>query len=283
MNVLSFDIEEWFHLLDFGATEGEEQWNGFETRIYGNMDRIFQLLEETNTNATFFILGWIAKTYPDVVRRIAEKYQIGTHTMNHQLVWKQSRESFKEDVTSSIKLLEDITGQKVECFRAPGYSIRESEAWAFEILSEAGIKYDSSVFPATHAHGGMPSFGGDAEPSIITHNGVEMKEFPISAKRIMGKSLVFSGGGYFRLLPYCLINRFSKQCGDYLLSYIHPRDLDAEQPMLEGLPLKRRFKSYVGLKGAEKKLRKYLSDYRFTDIETAAARIDWTSVPVVAI
>ena len=105
-----------------------------------------------------FVIGWIAKTYPDIVRQIASKYQVGSHTMNHQLVWQQSREAFKEDVSSSIKLLEDITGQKVEAFRAPGFSIRESEGWAIEILHELGIRMDSSVFPAHHAHGGMPSY-----------------------------------------------------------------------------------------------------------------------------
>lgn len=282
MNILTFDIEEWFHLLDFDATRTEDEWKRYEVRIHDNVDRILDILDSTNTKATFFIIGWIAKTYPEVVRKIAEKYQIGSHTMNHQLVWQQSPSEFKGDVTSSIKLLEDITGQKVECFRAPGFSIRESEAWAYEILYEAGIRYDSSVFPAHHAHGGMPSYG-KAVPSIIKHNDVEMKEFPISSKRVLSKPLIFSGGGYFRLFPYPVIRQFAGSSKDYMLSYIHPRDLDAGQPVLEGLPLARRFKSYVGLKGAEQKLRRFLSDYRFTDLATASASIDWGSVPIVEI
>ncbi len=282
MNILTFDIEEWFHLLDFDATRTEDEWKRYEVRIHDNVDRILDILDSTDTKATFFIIGWIAKTYPEVVRKIAEKYQIGSHTMNHQLVWQQSPSEFKEDVTSSIKLLEDITGQKVECFRAPGFSIRESEAWAYEILYEAGIRYDSSVFPAHHAHGGMPSYG-KAVPSIIKHNDVEMKEFPISSKSFFSKPLIFSGGGYFRLFPYPVIRQFAGSSKDYMLSYIHPRDLDAGQPVLEGLPLTRRFKSYVGLKGAEQKLRRFLSDYRFTDLATASASVDWKSVPVVKI
>ena len=282
MNILTFDIEEWFHLLDFDATRTEDEWKRYEVRIHDNVDRILDILDSTNTKATFFIIGWIAKTYPKVVRKIAEKYQIGSHTMNHQLVWQQSPSEFKEDVTSSIKLLEDITGQKVECFRAPGFSIRESEAWAYEILYEAGIRYDSSVFPAHHAHGGMPSYG-KAVPSIIKHNDVEMKEFPISSKKVLSKPLIFSGGGYFRLFPYPVIRQFAGSSKGYMLSYIHPRDLDAGQPVLEGLPLARRFKSYVGLKGAEQKLRRFLSDYRFTDLATASVSIDWGSVPIVEI
>lgn len=280
MNILTFDVEEWFHLLDFDATRTEAEWGKYEVRIYKNMERVFRILEDTNTKATFFIIGWIAKTYPDLVRQIAQKYQIGSHTTNHQLVWQQSREDFKEDVTSSIKLLEDTTGQKVECFRAPGFSIRESEAWAFEILYEAGIKYDSSVFPAHHAHGGMPSYG-KAVPSVIKFNNSEMREFPISSKRIIHNSLIFSGGGYFRLFPYPLIAHFASQSKDYLLSYIHPRDLDSGQPTIKGLPITRKFKSYVGLKGAEQKLRRFLSDYPFSDLATAAALIDWDLAPIV--
>ena len=117
MNILTFDVEEWFHLLDFDATRGEEQWGQYEVRIYENVERILNLLEETNTRATFFVIGWVAKTYPDLVRKIAEKYEIGSHTMTHQLVWQQSPEEFRKDVEASVKLLEDVTGQKVTSFR----------------------------------------------------------------------------------------------------------------------------------------------------------------------
>jgi polysaccharide deacetylase family protein (PEP-CTERM system associated) len=280
MNILTFDVEEWFHLLDFDATRTESEWSKYEVRIYENVERILRILEDTNTSATFFIIGWVAKTYPDLIRNIANKYQIGCHTMNHQLVWQQSREDFRRDVETGVKMLEDITGKKVECFRAPGFSVREQDAWAFEVLADAGIKYDCSVFPATHAHGGMPSYP-KACAGIIEYNGVRMKEFPVSFKTVAGKHIIFSGGGYFRLFPYGLIKRWSKESGDYLLSYIHPRDLDAGQPMLEGLPLSRRFKSYVGLKGAESKLRRWLTDFKFIDLATANDIIDWDVVPVV--
>lgn len=286
MNILTFDVEEWFHLLDFDATRTEADWGKYEVRIHENVERVFRILEDTNTKATFFIIGWIAKTYPELVKKIAEKYQIGSHTMTHQLVWQQSREAFKEDVSASIKLLEDISGKPVECFRAPGFSIRESEAWAFETLAELGIKYDSSVFPAPASHGGMPSYGA-AVPSIMEVGGVQMKEFPIPYHSFAGRHIVFNGGGYFRLMPYRIIRKWTKEiagqaCDEgYCLSYIHPRDLDAGQPMLEGLPATRKFKSYVGLKGAENKLRKYLKEFQFTDIATAERQIEWEKVQVV--
>lgn len=278
MNILTFDVEEWFHLLDNSSTRSELQWKGFEVRIHENMDRIFRILEDTHTEATFFVIGWIAKTYPEVVRRIAERYEIGSHTMNHQLVWQQTPEEFRRDAEDSINMLEDLTGKKVRYFRAPGFSIRKSEAWAFEILKELGIEIDCSVFPAHHAHGGIPSFG-HAVPKIIQHGDSEIKELPICSKEIHGRKIIFSGGGYFRLLPYWMVRRFTRQNPEYLLSYIHPRDLDAGQPLIHGLPLERRFKSYVGLKGAEGKLRRWLRDFDFIDVGAADRMIDWHAAP----
>lgn len=282
MNILTFDIEEWFHLLDFDDTRTEKEWSKYEVRIHKNVDRILQILEETNSKATFFIIGWIAKTYPDVVKKIALNYQIGTHTMNHQLVWQQTQNEFRKDVVDSVKLLQDITGRSIDCFRAPGFSITESEGWALDILQEAGIRYDCSVFPALASHGGMPTYG-NAVPSVIRHGDVEIKEFPVVCHNLFKKRIVFNGGGYFRLFPYSLIKSWSKDCGDYVLSYIHPRDLDGGQPMLEGLPLKRKFKSYVGTKTAADKLKRYLNDFNFIDIQAASELIDWQNVPIVEI
>lgn len=280
MNILTFDVEEWFHLLDNSSTRSEEQWKTYEVRIHENMDRIFRILEETNTKATFFIIGWIAKTYPEIVRMIAEKYEIGSHTMNHQLVWQQSSEEFRQDVDSSVKLLQDITGKPIRYFRAPGFSIRASESWAFEQLHDLGIEVDCSVFPAHHAHGGFPSYG-KAEPAIIEFHGKQIKEFPISCREMGGSHIIYQGGGYFRLFPYSLIKHWAKKDREYLLSYIHPRDLDAGQPMVPGLPASRKFKSYVGLAGAEKKLRQFLTDFNFTDLAEAEKSVDWETARVI--
>ncbi len=282
MNILTFDIEEWFHLLDNDSTRTENEWKNYEVRIYENVDRVLNILEESGARATFFVIGWIAKQYPDIVRKITEKYEIGSHTLNHQLVWQQTPEQFREDVSSSVKLLEDITGKKVRLFRAPGFSIRQSEGWAFDVLSECGIEIDASVFPAHHAHGGIPSYG-ESRPAIIEHNGVKIKEFPISFKTILNKHIIFSGGGYFRLFPYFLIKKWTKEQTDYLLSYIHPRDLDFGQPVIKELPLARKFKSYIGLKNAEIKLRKWLKDFDFTDIASFDKQYDWGKAKVVKI
>lgn len=280
MNILTFDVEEWFHLLGHSKTCSEEQWSRYEVRIHKNIDRLFRILEDTNTRATFFIIGWIAKTYPEIVKKIADRYEIGSHTMNHQLVWSQNQNEFRKDVESSIKMLQDITGKPIRYFRAPGFSIRETESWAFETIHDLGIEVDCSIFPAHHAHGGFPSYG-KSEPTIIEVNGKRLKEFPISCREIGGKHIIYQGGGYFRLFPYQFIKYFAHEDKDYLLSYIHPRDLDPGQPIVPGLSMKRRFRSYVGLKGAENKLRRFLSDFNFTDIATAEAEVDWSNTRIL--
>jgi polysaccharide deacetylase family protein (PEP-CTERM system associated) len=280
MNLLTFDIEEWFHLLDNESTKTIHEWTNYEVRIHQNMDRIFTILENNQQKATFFCLGWIAETYPEIIKEIVNRgYEIGSHTQNHQLVYEQSPKEFDNDLERSVKTLEDITGKKVKYFRAPGFSIKEENKWAFEIMVKHGIETDSSIFPAPRAHGGFPSYG-ESVPSILKYNGIQLKEFPINYKTLFNQQLVFSGGGYFRLFPYPLLKHWSRQ-SDYIMTYLHPRDFDAGQPMIKDLPLHRKFKSYVGLKGAEKKLGRWLGDFDFVDLGTAVQQIDWNMVPVV--
>lgn len=278
MKILTFDIEEWFHLLDTPTTKTEKEWETFEVRIHKNMEKIFDILNTSKTDATFFVVGWIAQKYPEVVREISDMgYEIGSHTHMHQLVYEQNRNEFYQDVEKSIKTLEDITGKKVVSFRAPGFSITESNLWAFEVLHELGIEVDSSVFPSGRAHGGMPSYG-IAKPSILEYQGIKLKEFPINTHIIFGKPIIFSGGGYFRILPYSIINSWTRK-SDYVMTYFHPRDFDYEQPLVSGLSLNRRFKSYVGLKGCKNKLLKIIKDFDFISLEAADKMLDWRSVP----
>lgn len=280
MHILTFDVEEWFHLLDNVSTKTEKEWETYPCRIHENMDRIFDILDRHNQKATFFVIGWIAKRYPDVVKRICDKgYDIGFHTNSHQLIYDQSPEEFYEDLVEGLDCIENIIGKKINAFRAPGFSLTEKCNWAFDILSEQGILYDSSVFPISHAHGGYPSFPSIA-PALIKTNGGDIKEFPISVGYILGKSMVYSGGGYFRLFPYWMIKYYAKR-SSYIMSYLHPRDMDVGQPMIKDLPMIRKFKSYVGLKYAAIKFEKWITDFTFLDIHTASDRIDWDQVPVV--
>lgn len=280
MNILTFDVEEWFHLLDNASTKTEKEWERYPCRIHENINRIFDILDRHDQRATFFIIGWIARKYPEVVKQIISRgYDVGFHTNSHQLIYEQTPDEFYSDLITGLDCLENITGKKVDTFRAPGFSLTEQCNWAFDILAEQGIKYDSSVFPIHHAHGGYPTFPCISPALIRTEHG-DIKEFPISVGRIMGKSMVYSGGGYFRLFPYWMISYYAKK-SSYILSYLHPRDLDAGQPILEGLPLSRRFKSYVGLKSAAKKFEQWITDFRFVDIHTASQEIDWDEVDKV--
>jgi peptidoglycan-N-acetylglucosamine deacetylase len=280
INILTFDIEEWFHLLDNESTKTVNEWKNYEVRIHANMERIFTILEKTNTKATFFCLGWIVETYPQIIKEIvARGYEIGTHTRMHQLIYEQSPIEFLNDLQHSVKTLEDLTGKKVKYFRAPGFSIREDNKWAFEIMASQGIEVDCSIFPAPRAHGGFPSYKQPV-PSILKYNGIELKEFPVNFKTILGKPVIFSGGGYFRLFPYPLIKRWTNE-SSYIMTYLHPRDFDADQPVIKELSLPRKFKSYVGIIGAFDKLDHWLSDFKFVDLGTAIKNINWNEVPVV--
>ena len=280
MNILTFDIEEWFHILDNNSTKTEKDWSKYESRIHQNMDRIHEVLDNANAKASFFVLGWIAEKYPDLIRDICNRgYEIGSHTSLHQLVYEQDRKGFYQDVDRSTKVLEDISGKKVTMFRAPGFSITEQNKWAFEVLYELGITIDCSVFPSGRAHGGFPTYGV-AEPSILRYNGIQLKEFPINTYQVFNKLLIFSGGGYFRLFPYSFIKRWT-QNSDYVMSYFHPRDFDPDQPMIQGLSALRQFKSYVGLKTSKNKLNSWLTDFEFIDISTANNLINWEKAKII--
>lgn len=280
MRILTFDIEEWFHILDNDSTKTIKEWSNYEIRIHSNMDRIFDLLDKSDQKATFFVLGWIAEKYPEVVKKIdINGHEIGSHTHMHQLMYEQNKTEVQEDLQKSILILESITGKKVKSFRAPGFSIKERNKWVFEILAENGITHDSSIFPAGRAHGGFPSYA-KAEPSIIDLNGYLLKEFPINTASIVNKKWIYSGGGYFRLTPYNMIKYWTKS-SEYTMTYFHPRDFDPDQPIIKELSYTRKFKSYVGLKSCKNKLEKWINDFDFIDLSNADRLIDWNKVPVV--
>ncbi len=280
MRILTFDIEEWFHILDNFQTKTHYDWDKFESRIHRNMQTIFEIIDKCNVCPTFFVVGWIAEKYPEVIKLISDRgFEVASHTHLHQLAYQQDRKNFYNDVEKSIKTLEDCTGKKVTSFRAPGFSITEKNKWAFEILYELGINKDCSIFPAGRAHGGMPKYNV-AIPSIINYNGVNLKEFPINTFNILGKSFIFSGGGYFRLLPYFLIKNLTMK-SNYVMTYFHPRDFDFSQPIVPGLSLTRRFKSYVGLKRSKFKLELWLNDFDFISLDSADQMINWNKVPIV--
>lgn len=282
MNILTFDIEEWFHILDNHSTKTELEWSRYEKRLDANMERIFELLQKKNQKATFFCLGWIAREYPHIIKHIhAQGYEIATHSDTHQLAYEQNKYTFTEDLKKSIDSIESITGTKVKTYRAPGFSLKENNRWVFEVLSENGIEIDCSIFPANRSHGGFASFG-EAQPVWVNIDGVCLKEFPINIHNISGQNLIFSGGGYFRLLPYWMIKYFMQK-SEYVMTYFHPRDFDPAQPMINELGAIRKFKSYYGLGSSFEKLERLITDFNFIDLKEANRQMIWDNTKVVKI
>lgn len=275
MNILTFDIEDWYN-ADF--VSGDFEWNKFEVRIYEGVNRILNELDSHDLKATFFCLGWLAEKHPGVINEIDKRgHEVACHSYQHQLAFRFNRAEFCNDTIKAKDLLEDAIGKPVNKYRAPGFSITKNNKWAIEELLNMGFEYDASVFPAPHDYGGMTNYGNAVPGLIITDDGRSIKEFPMNFRTIFGQRIVFSGGGFFRLLNYQLIKKWTEK-SDYVMTYFHPRDFDPQQPIVEGLPWIRRFKSYVGLKGSFSKLQKYLRDFDFLDIESASKQIDWSKV-----
>ena len=244
MRILTFDIEDWFHIIQKYPDDILSRWSNYEVRIHNGMDRIFKILEDNNIRATFFILGYIARKHPEIVKRIHDLgYEVAAHSDMHKVAYCQNKQEYKEDLTNCINSLQNITGEKVLSYRAPGFSIKKQNAWALEVLYELGVKYDASIFPAIREDGGFDDFS-ESTPSIIKYNGIQIKEFPMSVNTVFGQKVNVTGGGYFRLLPYRLIRKWLNDV-DYTMTYFHPRDFDPSQPMLDGLSLKRKFKPII--------------------------------------
>lgn len=270
VNALSFDIEDWFHMVGIAAVENPDSWPDFDSIVERHTEWIVQTVTEANVRATFFVVGWIAERYPQLVRRIAEAgHELGTHSYWHRKCYELTPDELREDLKRSIDAIEGIGGRRVLGFRAPSFSIIPGSEWVFDVLLDLGLKYDASLFPAPRGHGGYPC-PVEAHQFTQTPSGRPMPELPMSIMRVMGRRLAFSGGGYLRLLPEWLIRRGFRQLNDRgipVVVYLHPRDFAVECPRVP-MPPHRRFKSYVGLDTSADKLRMLLANYRF---DTCAA------------
>ena len=276
MNILTFDVEEWFHVrFDNEFLDDSKLLNSFQKRLDRNMKIILDLLDEHNQKATFFCLGWVARRYPHIIKEIdARGHEIGCHSDLHKLLYNFSIDQFENDLSRAITSIESIIDKKIEIYRAPAFSITSKNTWVFDVLFKHGIRVDCSVFPAKRDFGGIDDFYS-SKPSIIeTSDNNVLKEFPINLFRTKLKDFVFSGGGYFRLFPYFIIKNMMNR-SDYVMTYFHPRDFDNDQPIMKGLSMSRRFKSYYGIKSSRKKLNKLLGDYDFMCVTDAVNIIEW--------
>ncbi len=263
-NMMTIDVEDWFHILETDDSPQRDRWDDLDTRVERNTDRLLELLDEGGAHATFFTVGWVAWKYPELIKRIAAAgHELASHSFWHEVVRRHDRETMRADLEGSRHLLQDLSGQPVEGYRAPGNSITPEDAWAFDLLLQAGFSYDASLCPASSSHGGFPSpYKG---PHLLRCNEGELVEIPSSTFGVGPIRIPYAGGGYVRLFPWSLL-RFAigtdNSRGRPTNIYLHPREIDVEQPRME-LSKLRAFKYYVGLASTEDKLRKMMKQYRF--------------------
>lgn len=262
--IFTIDVEDWYHILDLPSTPGVEQWSSLTPRVEQNFRRLLELLDEYQIKATCFFLGWIAERWPQLVAEAqAAGHEIGSHGFAHELAAHLGRDRFLEDARRAKGIIEDAANCRVSGFRGTGFSITEETPWFLEAVAEAGYTYDTSVFPARRAHGGMPNAKRFPFTLVTAHG--RLIEFPISVADVLGRPVCFFGGGYFRLFPYALIRRMTRKLlseNKPVVFYLHPREIDPAQPRLPMSP-RRRFQTYVNIAGTEKKLRLLLSEFKF--------------------
>jgi polysaccharide deacetylase family protein (PEP-CTERM system associated) len=262
-NALTVDFEDWYQGIEIPHTE----WEGYEDRIVGSGRRVLEVFAEAGVTATFFVLGEVARRHPELVREIAAAgHEVATHGWSHTMVYKLTPDAFREELTRSIRLLEDLSGQRIVGHRAPYFSITRQSLWALDILAESGIRYDSSIFPVLNYRYGIedaPRFPyrvGGARP---------LSEFPITTWRLLGRNLPVAGGAYFRILPYAFTRvafQSINRSGQPAVFYIHPWELDPDHPRIP-LPRRIALTHYANLRVVAGRMKRLLRDFSFAPMK----------------
>ena len=266
-NAMTIDVEDYFQVEAFASTIERSDWEGLPRRVERNTDRLLQILAESGVAATFFILGWVAERHPQLVRRVvAEGHELASHGSSHIRVDCQSPEEFRDDVRRSKQILEDLAGLPVRGYRAPTFSIGGASKWAHAILAEEGYCYSSSVYPVKRDLYGTPH-----APRTPFSPVPGMLEIPLTAVRMLGIDIPASGGGYFRLLPYHLtsglLHHAMRVNRSPAVFYLHPWEIDPEQPRQQSAPWKSRFRHYLNLDRTEPRLRRLLHNFTWTRMD----------------
>lgn len=268
-NAMTIDVEDYFQVSAFAPHIPRESWDSMPCRVESNIDRILALLDEGQVKATFFTLGWVAKRYPAMVRRIVDNgHELASHGWGHQRVTDLQPDEFTDDITRSKAILEDIGGQPVLGYRAPSFSIGSSNLWALDLLHEAGYQYSSSIYPVRHDHYGMPDaprFG------FYPRSNDGLLELPVTTIRLFNRNFPAGGGGYFRLWPYPVsrwfLQRLNHQEQRSAIFYFHPWEIDHQQPRQRGISAKTRFRHYVNLHRMEDRIKALTRDFRWNRMD----------------
>ena len=279
--ILTVDVEDYFQVSAFENRVARDSWGSMPSRVQANTEKLLDLFEESNAKATFFVLGWVASRFPRLVQRIADSgHELASHGYWHRLVYQQTPKAFRQDIHDSRNAIADACGALVTAYRAPSFSITKKSEWALEILVEEGFCIDSSIFPMHHDRYGMP----DSSPKIHsreTNSGVILEIPPTVWQK--GPIKVPVGGGYFRLFPLWLTEKAIRgvRSEDHpAMIYLHPWEVDPEQPRITNANAMSRFRHYVGLSRTTNRLRSLLGRQKFVPISEALHLLSQTSEPL---
>ena len=264
VNAMTVDVEDYFQVQAFASCIDRRTWDTIPCRVEANMDRILSHFAEAGIKATFFTLGWIAERHPLVVRKIvAAGHELSSHGYGHQLVHELSPGQFRDDLTRAKRVLEQVGGVAVNGYRAPTFSVGPRNKWAFDVLSETGHRYSSSVYPVRHDIYGAP----DAPRFAHRPGQGGIVEIPMTTLKLGGRNLPISGGGYFRLIPYSVfrtaLRRFNQQEQRAGIFYFHPWEIDSAQPRIRAARRFSRFRHYVNISAVPRRLNRLLRDFRW--------------------
>lgn len=270
---MTVDVEDYFQVSAFERAVDRNDWSSFESRVEENTDRILELFDAHGVSATFFVLGWVAERYPQLVQRIVDGgHELASHGWQHTRVTEQSPEEFRQDIEKTKTLLEDVGGVPVNGYRAASYSIGASNFWALDVLADAGYEYSSSVAPLRHDLYGMP----EAPRYAFRAADNRLTEIPVSTVKVLGRTLNCGGGGWFRLFPYHFSRWALKQMnqgdGQSAHFYFHPWEIDPDQPRPQGLGVKSRFRHYLNLSRMESRLCRLMEDFTWNRMDVVFER-----------
>ncbi len=263
-NYLTIDVEDYFQVGAFSDIVSPDSWETMEQRIDESVAVILQMLKKRKVRATFFVVGWIAEKHPEVVHAIMEDgHEIGCHGYWHRSIDKMTPDAFREDTLKAKRILEALCNRKITSYRAPSYSITKKSLWALDILKDAGFKTDSSIFPIAHDMYGIP------DSPRFRHNLTEygLEEFPMSTTVFFGRNIPVSGGGYFRLFPYWFtkmaLKRINQKEKQPFVFYLHPWEIDPQQPRIQHAGFLSRFRHYNNLDKTLGRFERLLDDFEF--------------------
>lgn len=282
---MTVDVEDYFHVAALSKVIQPSAWEHWPSTVERNTRRLIDLFDEHSIKATFFVLGWVAERYPELIREIADKgHEIASHGYSHQLVYKQTPQQFRAETQKSKQLLEDLTQRPVLGYRAASYSITRQSLWALDILGELGFTWDSSIFPVYHDRYGIPD-SPTTPYRVLTNSGHELLEFPLTTAKLFGYTMPAAGGGYFRLYPYVLsrmlFRRATRANTSPAIFYLHPWEIDPDQPRVQGASLLSRFRHYNNLDKCLPRLQRLLQEFPFGTVAESLAAAHVHDLPPV--